>query len=179
MHVHAETSAAPSAAPSAVRYRRPEIADGSAMHALVRACPPLDLNSIYAYLLHCTHFRETCVLADSGDGLAGFATAYLQPADPSVLFVWQVAVSPRARGLGVAGRLLQELMRRPACGHVRYLETTITPSNAASWRLFRAFAREQQAACRESTLFEAADFGADGHEAERLLRIGPFDNGAA
>jgi L-2,4-diaminobutyric acid acetyltransferase len=147
------------------------------MRALVEACPPLDVNSTYAYLLVCTHFAATSVVAEAGDGLVGFVSGYLKPEDASVLFVWQVAVASRARGQGLAGRLLDEALRREACAGVRTLEATIAPANAASWALFRAFAGRHQATCDEAPCFEPHHFAIDPdrtHEAERLVRIGPI-----
>ena len=43
----------------------PAVGDAKAIHALVGSCPPLDLNSTYAYLLLCAHFAETCVIDTS------------------------------------------------------------------------------------------------------------------
>ncbi len=160
--------------PSVPLYRRPSLADGARVHALVAACPPLDLNSPYAYLLLCTHFADTCALADLDGTALGFVGGYRKPDDPAVLFVWQIAVSPRARGRGLGLHLLQAVLDGPACRTVEYLETTITPSNTASWKLFRSFARARGAVCRDMPLFARADFGGGDHEEERLLRIGPM-----
>ena len=35
-----------------------------AIWELISACPPLDTNSAYANLLQCTHFADTCVIAE-------------------------------------------------------------------------------------------------------------------
>ena len=155
-------------------FRRPQQADAVQVRALIDECRPLDVNSLYAYLLLCTHFSETSAIAEADGHPLGFVGGYLKPSDPSVLFIWQVAVSPRARGLGVGGQLLQEPLNRPACRHVRFMEATITPSNEASWVLFRSFARTRQAACQEIAMFGQEDFAGANHEDERLLRIGPF-----
>lgn len=157
-----------------VTYRPPRLADASLVHALVDECKPLDLNSTYAYMLLCTHFCATCAVADLCGELVGFVSGYLKPSDDTVLFIWQVAVSPNARGLGVGKRLLREVLDRPACRRVQHLETTVTPSNEASWALFHAFARDRKADCTQSALFRSEDFGSEKHEEEQLLRIGPF-----
>lgn len=157
-----------------VTYRPPQLADAARVHALVDECKPLDLNSTYAYMLLCTHFSETCVVADLHGELVGFVSGYLKPSDDTILFIWQVAVSPKARGLGVGKRMLREVLERPACRRVRHLETSVTPSNEASWALFRAFARDRNADCTQNTLFRSEDFGNEKHEEEQLLRIGPF-----
>jgi L-2,4-diaminobutyric acid acetyltransferase len=152
-------------------------ADAAGVRALVEACPPLDLNSTYAYLLVCTHFSTTSVVAEVGDGLVGFVSAYLKPDDASVLFIWQVAVAARGRGQGLAGRLVDEALRRPVCAGVRTIEATIAPSNAASWALFRAVASRHAASLHDTPCFEPHHFAMNdgqGHEAERLVRIGPI-----
>ena len=104
----------------------------------------------------------------------GFVGGYLKPSDPSVLFIWQIAVSREARGRRIGAGLLDEVLDRPACRHVRHLEATVTPSNEASRALFRSFARSRRVACREAPMFHSADFGGGAHEDEQLVRIGPF-----
>lgn len=156
-------------------FRPPTAEDGSSVHTLVDKCDPLDLNSVYNYLILCQHFPETSVIVEDDDGeVVGFVSGYIKPGHPDVWFVWQVAVSSKARGQGVAKRMLKEILQRPACDDVRYLETTITPSNRASWALFTSFAEEIGADCEDEILFADAHFGEHNHEAEHLLRIGPF-----
>jgi L-2,4-diaminobutyric acid acetyltransferase len=53
------------------------------------------------------------------------------------------------------------------------LETTITPGNAASDRLFSSFGERHGASVERAVLFETAQFP-DGHDAEVLYRIGPL-----
>ncbi|MPY87445.1 MAG: diaminobutyrate acetyltransferase [Luteitalea sp.] len=157
-----------------VTYRPPRLADAVRVHALVDACKPLDVNSRYAYMLLCTHFAATSAIAEQGRDVVGFVSGYLEPSARAVLFIWQVAVSPSTRGRGVGKRLLQEVLNRPACRDVQYLETTITPSNEASWVLFRSVARDRHADYRQSAWFRSEDFGSEDHEEEVLLRIGPL-----
>lgn len=155
-------------------FREPEITDGSAVHALIRACPPLDVNSVYNYLLLCAHHARTCVVVEKDGEVAAYVSGYIKPDDPEVFFVWQVAVGEAARGRGVGKRMLHHLVERPHCQGIRYMETTITPDNQASWALFRSFARDRDAKCEDRVLFSSEHFGADGHEPEHVLRIGPF-----
>ncbi|MGB6009105.1 MAG: diaminobutyrate acetyltransferase [Castellaniella sp.] len=154
--------------------RPPRRADGPALHALVAHCPPLDLNSVYLYLLLTEHFSQTCIVAEDDRGVLGMVSAYLPPGRDDVLFVWQVAVHSRARGLGLGLRMLRQLLRRPGTRPVRWVETTVGPGNQASRRLFARLASQMGAPVHESALFEAALFGADAHAAEPLLRIGPL-----
>jgi L-2,4-diaminobutyric acid acetyltransferase len=160
--------------PESIRISKPSVAHGPEIHRLVAACKPLDLNSRYAYLLLCEHYAETCALAHAGDRVVGFASAYRPPQRADTIFVWQVAVAPAARGQGVAGAMLQELLARPALRECRYLETTVAPSNEPSRRLFHGIARSANAALTESVFFAQEAFAEEQHESEMLLRIGPF-----
>lgn len=164
------------AADSRLTLRQPQQCDGAALHRLVAACPPLDLNSRYAYLLLCRHHAQTSVVAEADGMLVGAVTSYIPPAQPDTLFVWQVAVAPQQRGQGLGRRMLRHLLQRcVAQRQLRWLETTISPSNKASHRLFTSFALKHDAGCVITTLFSAHDFGESGHEEERLYKIGPWD----
>ncbi|ALM83765.1 diaminobutyrate acetyltransferase [Bordetella sp. N] len=156
--------------------RRPRPADGAALHRLIAECPPLDLNSVYAYLLLCEHFPDTCVVAESAGGsIDGFISAYIPPASPDTLFIWQVAVHERARGHGLAGAMLRHLLGRPGLVHIRQLETTVGPDNQPSRRTFSGLASSLGAHIAEQPLFGKQLFGhGDDHDDEMLLRIGPF-----
>lgn len=159
--------------------RPPTTQDGAAMWRLARDSGSLDLNSSYAYLLLADHFAATCRLAFLPDDTGtegkpvGFVSAYRLPADPATLFVWQVAVDPRARGRRVAGRLLDAVVDATAEGDgpaVTRLHTTVTTDNASSRRVFARWAAERGATLQETPGYEAAHFP-DGHEAEPLLVI--------
>ncbi|WP_166849999.1 diaminobutyrate acetyltransferase [Isoptericola sp. BMS4] len=161
---------------TALVVRAPRTSDGAAMWRLARDTGSLDLNSSYAYLLLADHFSATCRIAFLGDRPVGFLSAYRLPADPSRLFVWQVAVDEQARGRRVAARMLDAVVDETP--GVTSLATTVTEDNTASRRLFARFAARRDATLRETTGYEAADFP-DGHEAEPLLLVeglpGPRD----
>lgn len=157
-----------------VLLRSPERSDAYDVHGLIQQCPPLDLNSIYTYLLLSEHFADTCLVALRAGQLDGFVSAYLPPNNPEVLFVWQVAVHERARGLGLGGYLLRSLLARPAVKQVRYIETTVGPDNASSRKMFQSLAGRLKVPMHESLLFDRGLFGPSAHEDERLIRIGPF-----
>jgi len=143
------------------------------MWSLVGASGVLDVNSPYAYLLVCSHFAATSVVAEREGALAGFVAAYACPERRDTVFVWQVGVAASARGCGLATRMLDRVVRCDP--RFRYLEATITDSNHASWALFRGFARRRGAACREAEGFAATLFPPGlAHEAEVLVRIGPL-----
>ncbi|MEZ5490315.1 MAG: diaminobutyrate acetyltransferase [Gammaproteobacteria bacterium] len=157
-----------------VSFRAPISADGAQVHNLVANCPPLDTNSIYCNLLQCTHFASTSVAAEINQELAGFVSGYLKPEQPDTLFIWQVAVGEPARGRGLATRMLSHILNRTDCQNVRWLETTITESNAPSWALFQSFAASLDADIQSSVLFDKQTHFNDKHESERLVRIGPI-----
>jgi len=104
----------------------------------------------------------------------GFVTGFRPPRRPEVIFVWQVAVDASMRGHGLASRMLDALVRLDDCDGVRYLETTVTPTNAPSRALFASFARSLDAEHRVSPYFGEDLFPDGGHEPEELHRIGPF-----
>ena len=160
--------------PVPFEFRNLAPTDGMALHRLVRACPPLDPNSLYCNLLQCSHFQDTSIAAISNGDLVGSVTGYLIPGRPDTLFVWQVAVHPSARGQGLARTMLRNLLKRMATQGIRYIETSITPGNEASLRLFTGFATEQHADMVRSVMFEHELHFEGAHETEYLFRIGPF-----
>ncbi|MCD0502457.1 diaminobutyrate acetyltransferase [Bordetella petrii] len=165
----------PAAGTSNVHLRPPRRTDGAALHRLIAECPPLDVNSLYAYLLLCEHFSATCVVAESAGGrIDGFISAYMPPARPDVIFVWQVAVHSRARGQRLGRTMLRELLQRKELEHVRHLETTVGPDNQASRRTFAGLAGELGAHIAEQPFFDRQLFGGADHDDEMLLKIGPF-----
>ncbi|TFH54241.1 MAG: diaminobutyrate acetyltransferase [Methanothrix sp.] len=156
-------------------FRKPHIGDGAQIHALVKACKNLDLNSVYSYLLLCKHFNNTCVVAENRGEVIAFLSGYIPPDSQSVFFVWQVAVDERMRNQGLAKSLLAKVLKRESCINCRSLETTITLSNYASIRLFRSFAAQLNAPIEETICFSEKHFGSEHHDDEYLFQIGPFD----
>lgn len=146
------------------------------MWRIARDSKTLDLNSSYSYLLWCRDFAATSAVArDAGGEPIGFVTGYLRPNSPHTLLVWQVAVDEAHRGRGLAAALLDGLVARTAAEHgVTTVETTITPGNAASERLFTAFAERHGARLEREVLFEADQFPDGPHDPEVLYRIGPL-----
>ncbi|MBW8740913.1 MAG: diaminobutyrate acetyltransferase [Streptomyces turgidiscabies] len=161
---------------------RPVVADGAALWRIARDSKVLDLNSSYSYLLWCRDFAATSAVArDPGGSPVGFVTGYVRPDRPRTLVVWQVAVDADHQGRGLAASLLDALARRVGAEQgLTTLETTITPGNTASERLFTSFAQRYGAPVEREVLFAAALFpsdpaGLDGpHDPEVLYRIGPL-----
>ncbi len=134
----------------------------------------MDANSDYCYLLLCTHFRATCAVAVDEQGqVRGAVTAYRRPDQPEVLFYWQLVVDAEARGQGLAGRLVDAVLDRPACAGITSIETTVSPSNAPSNAVFDRLAERRGWPVVRSALFDASCFAGD-HEDEVLIRIGPI-----
>jgi len=153
--------------------RAPSKSDGASIAKLIRSCPPLDINSTYAYLLLTEHFAQTCVVATKGDRVVGFISAYQPPSQPNVLFVWQVAVHPSMRGQRLAIRMLQHLLQRTRSENVRYIETTVAPDNQASRGMFQRLAEQYQTELKEMPFFQPHHFDGPA-QTEPLLRIGPI-----
>ncbi|TWT34883.1 diaminobutyrate acetyltransferase [Blastopirellula retiformator] len=155
-----------------VRLRRPGKQDAQSLWRLVCANETLDTNSCYLYLIQATEFSDSCVVAELNGEIVGFATGFRPPKRPDSLFVWQVLVAPAARGKKLAKRMLSYLVRHG--DGVQFVEATITPSNAASRALFASLASQLRASIGYTRCFETTDFGASGHEAEELVRVGPI-----
>lgn len=164
------------AEPDGITLRKPTVEDGVPLHALVRECKPLDENSSYCNLLQCTHFANTCVVAEKEGRLVGFVTGYRMPDDPNIYFLWQVGVAAAGRGHGLGKRMIQAILSREACRGVTELNTTITRSNEASRALFAGLARAEGAELTEHECFTAQHFGGSGHEPEYLFRIRPLSS---
>jgi L-2,4-diaminobutyric acid acetyltransferase len=161
--------------------RTPGLADAAGIRRIVRDSGVLDPNSAYCYLLLCRDFRDTCLVAVHDNEVVGFVTAYQPPQRPNVLFVWQIGVHPSQRQSGLARAMLRSLLSLPACRQISTLEATVTPSNHASRRLFQSLASALNVPFREengfpATLFDAADHEAESHEAENLVRVGPWSS---
>ncbi|RII18538.1 L-2,4-diaminobutyric acid acetyltransferase [Streptomyces sp. YIM 130001] len=162
-----------------MRLERPEVKDGAACWRIARDSKTLDLNSSYSYLLWCRDFAGTSVVARVGDDPegepVGFITGYIRPERPRTLLIWQVAVDESQRGRGLAGSMLDELTSRVAHREgLTTLETTISPDNKASQRLFTSFAERHGASVDREVLFPAEQFPDGGHEPEVLYHIGPL-----
>ncbi|MGI5453747.1 diaminobutyrate acetyltransferase [Streptomyces sp. CA-249302] len=155
---------------------RPSVTDGASLWRIARDSKALDLNSSYSYLLWCRDFAATSAVARDGRGQpVGFVTGYVRPERPRTLLVWQVAVDEAYRGRGVAASLLDGLVARTSGEHrITAVETTITPGNTGSERLFTAFAERHGAEVEREVLFDAGHFPDGPHDPEVLYRIGPL-----
>lgn len=158
----------------ALTMRVPEREDGSDIWELVRKAGPLDENSMYCNILQCDHFADTCIVAEFDGEIVGWVSGYVLPSEPDTFFVWQVAVDAKARGMGVAKKMLTALLERDCCKDVTKLKTTITKDNEASWALFNAFADKMDAPLEYDAHYTREEHFDGKHDTEYLVTIGDF-----
>lgn len=152
------------------RLRKPETTDGSAVWELIRDCEPLDENSMYCNLVQADHFSDTCVVAELDGDVVGWVSGHMIP-NEDAFFVWQVAVGPEARGMGLGRKMLLHLMQREACQDASELRTTITRDNDASWALFRSFARSVGGTLKHAPHFTQDEHFDGRHDTEHMVTI--------
>jgi L-2,4-diaminobutyric acid acetyltransferase len=156
--------------------RSPVATDARSIWQLVDALPDLDSNSPYAYLLLCSHFAGTALIARRNSEPAGFVLGYQRPDEATTAFVWQIAVAESARGCGLGRAMLDRWFARcTEAFDARFLEATVTPSNRASRALFTSFANKRSVSLEEQVAFPSGLFPEHPpHESEISLRIGPM-----
>ncbi|MCL3882169.1 diaminobutyrate acetyltransferase [Marivita sp. GX14005] len=152
------------------QLRKPVAEDGAAIWELIRSCAPLDENSMYANLIQADHFRDTCVVAEAGGEIVGWISGHMIP-NEDAFFVWQVAVSPKARGLGLGKTMLFELLNREEVQDAEALKTTITKDNDASWGLFRSLARDIGGDLTDTPYFKEETHFDGAHDTEHMVTI--------
>ncbi len=153
-----------------LRLRKPVVEDGASIWELIRDCEPLDRNSMYANLIQADHFRDTCVVAELDGDIVGWISGHMIPGEDT-FFVWQVAVSPKARGLGLGRKMLFELVNRDETRVATALKTTITADNDASWGLFRSFARHIGGELTHAPHYEQDAHFDGAHDTEHMVTI--------
>jgi L-2,4-diaminobutyric acid acetyltransferase len=158
-----------------VVVREPTVEDGPRLNDLVRRVPPLAENSVYCNLLQCSHFSETCAVAEQRGELVAFITGYIHPKQPDTYFLWQIGVHEHGRGQKLPLRMIQHILARPHCRQVTALEATVSSTNEASRAMFESIARAEGAQCEIRSAHYRPDlFGADNSIAEDLFRIQPL-----
>lgn len=155
-------------------YRKPVKKDAKKIYNLVKSTQVLDINSEYLYLLQSTHFSDTCNVAIANELVVGFVSGYIHPKYKGVYFLWQVGVDANLKGKGLAKKLILDILKREELSHIKYLYTTISPSNKASKRVFEKVALELDCDIQSEKHFEIEDFN-NAHEEEVLYKIGPFN----
>lgn len=154
-------------------FDHPRLSDGKRIWALIEEIGTLERNTPYAYVMCAHYFRSTSVVARGDGELRGFVVGFRPPQQPDTVFVWQVGVSPAARGKGL-GRTVLDVLIEAQPPDVRFMEATVAPDNTASEALFRSIGKLYGAECRITEGFGPELFPGSGHEGERRFRIGPF-----
>jgi L-2,4-diaminobutyric acid acetyltransferase len=158
-----------------INILKPTKEDSKGIYELIKRSKPLDLNSEYLYLLQTVYFEGTCIAAKHEDKIIGFVSGFKVPKDDKTFFVWQLAVDKNYRGKNIAFRMLKTLFASKALADIKSIETTISPSNIASQRVFEKFANEMDFD-KEISLFAAKDEFTEAHEDELLYMLKPKTN---
>lgn len=66
------------------------------------------------------------------------------------------------------------ILDREACKSVRYIQTTITKANKASWALFERVAKNYRTSLSSENLFTQNKHFSGQHDTETLVTIGPL-----
>ena len=161
-----------------ISLRAPKREDGAKVWQLIADTEKLDDNSMYCNLLQCSHFAATCALAELDGEVVGWVSGYIPPESPDTFFVWQVCVSEKARGQGMAKRLINSVLARRVCKDVTKVQSTITKDNKPSWALFGSIAETLDTDLVRAPHFKREDHFAGLHDTEFLVTIGPFEREA-
>ncbi|QOG13148.1 diaminobutyrate acetyltransferase [Arcobacter sp. FWKO B] len=158
-----------------IQLVNPTKGDAKSIYNLIKNSKPLDLNSQYLYLLQTTYFSDTCLIAKHNYKVIGFVSGFIHPKDENIFFVWQVAVDSSYRGQNIAFKMLKELFSKDTLSNIKYIHTTISPSNIASQKVFEKFANEFEFD-KEISIFATKEDFDDAHEDELLYMMKPKVN---
>lgn len=161
---------------SSFLLKKPDKNDSKEIFQLIKSVGTLDLNSQYLYLLQTTHFQNTCSVAIYNKKIVGFVSGYIIPDDKETLFIWQVAISNEVRGQNLAMKIILDIFNKNnTSNNIKYILSTVSPSNKASQRVFEKIANKLNTKIENKTLFSIDDFF-DAHEEEIQYLIGPINN---
>jgi len=158
---------------TAIKFRRTTAKDGVVVWQTVQDAGTLELNTAYFYLIFCSDFGQTCLVAEQDNQVVGVLIGYRGVKEPETAFCWQIGVLPAWRGQGLARRMLDAWLDLPAICDARWLTATVADDNEASKRLFLGFAQSNGLPCEVSPYF-TEDLLPAGHQPEPLYRIGPI-----
>ena len=155
-------------------FREPVLEGGGRLWTMARENRAAEGTPHYSPVMMAGHFTDSCVIAERGRKPAGVISAFIRPAGPDIIFVWQIAVTPGERGQGLERELLHRLLSRPACRGAGSLEAAVDRANPASRALFEALARDLAVAVQIGPDLDSKLFPEGVHENEDLVRIGPL-----
>lgn len=159
---------------SDVVYRHPVETDAHALWSLVlkinKESGGLDIYALSNYQRLCRDFSQTCMVAELGGHIIGFATGFMMPNDigKTGLFLWQTGVHPNYHGQGIGSQVERYLIdaHRPD-----YLHFTVEASNNAANRTAEKKAAYMRTAFAKIGAITSEHLG-DGHEAEFIYFVG-------
>lgn len=161
---------------SKIKINKPKKSQTKEIIKLVKDTKILDVNSEYLYFLQTIHFNEFCCVAvdeAKNNKLIGFVSGYLIPNENS-LFIWQVAVDKKYRGLGLAQKMILKIVNRKAMKKINFIKTTVSPSNKSSIRVFEKVAYELNTKIKKHKFLKMKDF-TNSHEDEPMYVIGSIN----
>ena len=156
-----------------LHFRTPTVDDGMAVWQLVQATGVLEVNTAYFYLIFCDEFQDSCLVAEHDGQVVGVVLGFRRPKSVDTLFCWQIGVLPEWRGKGLAMQMLKAWIGLTGNQTVTRVHATVAEDNAASERLFRAFARDLGANCNVEPCFTGALLP-PGHSPEPRYQISPI-----
>lgn len=162
--------------PSKIHFNKPKKSQTKEIIKLVKETKILDVNSEYLYYLQTIHFNKFCCVAfdeSKKNNVIGFVSGYLIPNEDS-LFIWQVAVNEKYRGLGLAQRMILTIVKRKSMQKIKFIKTTVSPSNQSSIRVFEKVALALNTKLKKEKFLKMKDF-THSHEDEPMYVIGPIN----
>lgn len=156
-----------------IAFRPPTLRDAARIFALApqRGTPAQD--SCYAFILLCSHFSDTGIVAEVNGDVAGYALGYRPPIRRDDAFVWHLGVADGQDRAELIPRLLEELLARRANRDARFLCITASPDDQALRDELQMVARRLGTRCAVEACFPAELFAGE-HPGETLLRVGPI-----
>lgn len=158
---------------SRAAFRPPTVRDAAKIWALApqRSTPAQD--SCYAFVLLCSHFSDTGIVAEENGQITGYALGYRPPIRPDDAFIWQLGVAAGHDRAELIPRLLEEVLARRANRDARFLCITASPHDHALREELQQVARRLGTRCAVEACFPAELFTGE-HPGETLLRVGPL-----
>ena len=118
------------------------------LHLHLASCPPLDLHTGFTYWVLTQYNSRYCFAAELDGEICAVLTAVRTDNPDPQIYVWQVGVGTAARGLGLAGRLLEHLVAAMRRDRIGSFQVSIAPSNHSSLQVFTKFAERSGASLR-------------------------------
>ncbi len=158
---------------SRLAFRPPTLRDAARIWALApqRGTPAQD--SCYAFILLCSHFGDTGVVAEEDGEITGYALGYRPPIRSDDAFIWHLGVAAGRDRAELIPRLLEEVLGRRANRDARFLCITARPDDHALREELQQVARRLGTRCSVEACFPAEVFAGE-HPGETLLRVGPL-----